>query len=339
MRRTVHISGKIEPFFGTLDENVRLLEDMLRVRTHLSDTRLTIEGEQDAVEQAARIVEEYNHATRRGRALSSEEVKSLIRVATDEPHESPRGMFEPGRPRAFGKKIVTPKNASQRRYMEEIEKHDMIFGIGPGGTGKTYLAVAMAVSALLTKQVNRIILARPAVEAGERLGFLPGTLQEKIDPYMRPLYDAIYDMLDADKLERVLEKGIIEVAPLAFMRGRTLNDSFVILDEAQNTTSEQMKMFLTRLGFNSKAVITGDITQIDLPQGKKSGLIEAVEICGKIDGISIMQFGEKDVVRHNLVQQIIRAYEERDAGNAVRERASVSAPNGSSELRKDGDAA
>jgi phosphate starvation-inducible protein PhoH and related proteins len=263
----------------------------------------------------------------------------LIRVATDEPHESPRGMFEPGRPRAFGKKIVTPKNASQRRYMEEIEKHDMIFGIGPGGTGKTYLAVAMAVSALLTKQVNRIILARPAVEAGERLGFLPGTLQEKIDPYMRPLYDAIYDMLDADKLERFLEKGIIEVAPLAFMRGRTLNDSFVILDEAQNTTSEQMKMFLTRLGFNSKAVITGDITQIDLPQGKKSGLIEAVEICGKIDGISIMQFGEKDVVRHNLVQQIIRAYEERDAGNAVRERASVSAPNGSSELRKDGDAA
>jgi phosphate starvation-inducible PhoH-like protein len=260
-----------------------------------------------------RIVEEYNHLTRHGKALSSSEVKSLMRVATEEPHASPRGMFEHGRTRSFGKKTVTPKSASQRHYMEEIESHDMTFGIGPGGTGKTYLAVAMAVSALLTKQVNRIILARPAVEAGERLGFLPGTLQEKIDPYMRPLYDALYDMLDADKLERFLEKGIIEVAPLAFMRGRTLNDSFVILDEAQNTTSEQMKMFLTRLGFNSKAVITGDITQIDLPAGKKSGLVEAMEICGRIPGISVVQFGEKDVVRHNLVQQIIRAYEEHDA--------------------------
>jgi phosphate starvation-inducible PhoH-like protein len=202
--------------------------------------------------------------------------------------------------------------------MEEIEKHDMMFAVGPGGTGKTYIAVAMAVSALLTKEVNRIILARPAVEAGERLGFLPGTLQQKIDPYMRPLYDALYDMLDADKLERFLEKGIIEVAPLAFMRGRTLNDSFVILDEAQNTTSEQMKMFLTRLGFNSKAVITGDITQIDLPSGKKSGLIESMEICGRIPGISTVQFGEKDVVRHNLVQQIIRAYEEYDGSQPQR---------------------
>ncbi len=318
MRRTVHISGQIEPFFGTLDENVRLLEDSLRVRTHLHDTRLTIEGEQDSVDQAVKIVEEYNHLTRHGRTLSAAEVKSLMRVATEEPHESPRGMFEHGRTRSFGKKQVTPKNASQKRYMEEIEKHDMMFGIGPGGTGKTYIAVAMAVSALLTKLVNRIILARPAVEAGERLGFLPGTLQQKIDPYMRPLYDALYDMLDADKLERFLEKGIIEVAPLAFMRGRTLNDSFVILDEAQNTTSEQMKMFLTRLGFNSKAVITGDVTQIDLPQGKKSGLIEALEVCGKIGGIGVVQFGEKDVVRHNLVQQIIRAYEEYDVAQPQR---------------------
>jgi len=245
-------------------------------------------------------------------------VKSLLRVATEEPHESPRGMFEHGRARSFGKKVVTPKNASQRRYMEEIEKHDMMFAVGPGGTGKTYIAVAMAVSALLTKQVNRIILARPAVEAGERLGFLPGTLQQKIDPYMRPLYDALYDMLDADKLDRFLEKGIIEVAPLAFMRGRTLNDSFVILDEAQNTTSEQMKMFLTRLGFNSKAVVTGDVTQIDLPAGKKSGLVEALEVCAKIEGIGIAQFNEKDVVRHNLVQQIIRAYEEYDGSQPHR---------------------
>ena len=318
MRRTVHITGKIEPLFGTLDENVRLLEDALHVRTHLHDTRLTIEGEQEGVDQAVKIVEEYNHLTRHGRALSSTEVKSLISVAMEEPHESPRAMFEPARTRSFGKKQVTPKNASQRRYMEEIENKDMMFGIGPGGTGKTYIAVAMAVSALLTKQVNRIILARPAVEAGERLGFLPGTLQQKIDPYMRPLYDALYDMLDADRLEKFLEKGIIEVAPLAFMRGRTLNDSFVILDEAQNTTSEQMKMFLTRLGFNSKAVITGDTTQIDLPQGKKSGLIEALEVCGKIDGIGVVQFSEKDVVRHNLVQQIIRAYEEHDGAQPQR---------------------
>jgi phosphate starvation-inducible PhoH-like protein len=318
MKRTIHISGKLEPFFGTLDENIRLLEDTLQVRTHLHDTRLTIEGQQEDVDQAVRIVEEYNHLTRHGRVLSSTEVKSLMRVATEEPHESPRGMFEHGRTRSFGKKTVTPKSANQRKYMEEIETHDMTFGIGPGGTGKTYLAVAMAVSALLTKQVNRIILARPAVEAGERLGFLPGTLQQKIDPYMRPLYDALYDMLDADKLERFLEKGIIEVAPLAFMRGRTLNDSFVILDEAQNTTSEQMKMFLTRLGFNSKAVITGDVTQIDLPTGKKSGLVEAMEICGRIPGISVIQFGEKDVVRHNLVQQIIRAYEEYDGTQPLR---------------------
>lgn len=329
MRRTVHISGKIEPFFGTLDENVRLLEDTLQVRTHLSDTRLTIEGRQDSVDQAVKIVEEYNHLTRHGRELSSAEVKSLMRVATEEPHESPRGMFEHGRARSFGKKVVTPKNASQKRYMEEIEKHDMMFAVGPGGTGKTYIAVAMAVSALLTKQVNRIILARPAVEAGERLGFLPGTLQQKIDPYMRPLYDALYDMLDADRLERYLEKGIIEVAPLAFMRGRTLNDSFVILDEAQNTTSEQMKMFLTRLGFNSKAVVTGDVTQIDLPPGKKSGLVEALEVCGKIEGIGIAQFTEKDVVRHNLVQQIIRAYEEYDGSQPQRS----SGGNGKPEAR------
>ncbi|HMD30706.1 MAG TPA: PhoH family protein, partial [Candidatus Acidoferrales bacterium] len=223
-----------------------------------------------------------------------------------------------------GRRTVQPKSLNQRRYLEAIEKHDMVFGVGPAGTGKTYLAVAMAISALLSKRVNRIILARPAVEAGERLGFLPGTLQQKIDPYMRPLYDALYDMLDADKLERYLEKGIIEVAPLAFMRGRTLNDSFVILDEAQNTTSEQMKMFLTRLGFNSKAVITGDITQIDLPAERRSGLVEAMEVCGKIPEIGFVHFNERDVVRHNLVQQIIKAYEKFEAGSGSQGRSSNS---------------
>ena len=318
MKRTVQIRGKIEPLFGTLDENLRLLESTLEVTTQLDDDRLTIEGETQGVERAAQIVDEYNQLSRKGRVLSNSEVKSMIRVATEEPQLAPRALFEHVRPRAFGKKNVTPKSANQCRYMESIERHDLVFAVGPGGTGKTYLAVAMAVSALLTKQVNRIILSRPAVEAGERLGFLPGTLQQKIDPYMRPLYDALYDMLDADKLERFLEKGIIEVAPLAFMRGRTLNDSFVILDEAQNTTSEQMKMFLTRLGFNSKAVVTGDITQIDLPPGKRSGLVEAVDVCGKIEGISVVQFNERDVVRHNLVQQIIRAYEEFDVQQAAR---------------------
>jgi len=309
MRRTVQIRGQIEPLFGTLDENLRLLESTLEVTTRLEDDRLTIEGQAEGVERAAQIVDEYNQLSRKGRALTGSEVKSMIRVATEEPQLAPRALFEHGRPRAFGKKNVMPKSANQRRYMESIERHDLVFAVGPGGTGKTYLAVAMAVSALLTKQVNRIILSRPAVEAGERLGFLPGTLQQKIDPYMRPLYDALYDMLDADKLERFLDKGIIEVAPLAFMRGRTLNDSFVILDEAQNTGPEQMKMFLTRLGYSSKAVITGDITQVDLPENKTSGLIEVQGILKGIEGIEFVYFSDRDVVRHPLVQEIIKAYE------------------------------
>jgi phosphate starvation-inducible PhoH-like protein len=206
--------------------------------------------------------------------------------------------------------MVQPKSVNQRRYVEAIESHDMVFGVGPAGTGKTYLAVAMAISALLAKRVNRIILARPAVEAGERLGFLPGTLQDKIDPYLRPLYDALYDMLDPEKVDRYLEKNVIEIAPIAFMRGRTLNDSFVILDEAQNTTSEQMKMFVTRLGFNSKAVITGDVTQIDLPNARRSGLLEAIDILKRVEGLAFVHFDEADVVRHHLVQRIIRAYDE-----------------------------
>jgi phosphate starvation-inducible PhoH-like protein len=270
----------------------------------------------------------YNDRVLAGHIPSSQEVKALLRTATGEPASNLHNAFSPAHKRALGKKSVLPKSANQKRYIEALETYDMVFAIGPGGTGKTYLAVALAVSALLSKQVNRIILARPAVEAGERLGFLPGTLQEKVDPYMRPLYDALHDLLEADKLESYLEKGIIEVAPLAFMRGRTLNDSFVILDEAQNTTSEQMKMFLTRLGFNSKAVITGDVTQIDLPDSRKSGLVEAIEVVGKIEGISLVYFDERDVVRHSLVQRIIKAYEERSAtksngGNSMRSRAAA----------------
>ncbi len=313
MRRTVQIAGQVQTFFGTLDENLKLFESALNITTHLHDKELAIEGEQSQVEKAVRILDQYNDLVRQGRRIENGAVKDLIRVATSDPSTTLKGILDPGappKPRQFGKKPVTPRSPNQRRYMEEIERNDMVFAIGPGGTGKTYLAVAMAVSALLAKQVNRIILARPAVEAGERLGFLPGTLQQKIDPYMRPLYDAIYDLLDADRLDRFLDKGVIEVAPLAFMRGRTLNDSFVILDEAQNTTSEQMKMFLTRLGFNSKAVITGDITQIDLPSGRRSGLVEAIEVVGKIEGIAFVYFTERDVVRHNLVQQIIKAYDE-----------------------------
>jgi phosphate starvation-inducible PhoH-like protein len=310
MKQTVRLAGGINEFFGTLDENLKYFESSLKVRTHLRDHNLEIEGDAKQVERAARIVDAYNQRVLEGRIPSSQEVKALLHVASDEPVATLHGAFSPTRTRVLGKKSVAPKSPNQKRYIEALETHDMVFAIGPGGTGKTYLAVAMAVSALLSKQVNRIILARPAVEAGERLGFLPGTLQEKVDPYMRPLYDGLHDLLEADKLEGFLEKGIVEVAPLAFMRGRTLNDSFVILDEAQNTTSEQMKMFLTRLGFNSKAVITGDVTQIDLPNDRRSGLVEAIEVVGNIEGIALVYFDERDVVRHSLVQRIIKAYDE-----------------------------
>src|SRR5487761_458303 len=316
MRQTVRMSGGIADLFGTYDENLKLLESTLHVTTQLCDSDLEIEGEAAEVNRAAKFLNDYSQLIREGRKIESGQIKAMLHMAHEEPDFSMRGAVEHARPRAFGKKPIAAKSSNQRRYMEALEQYDMVFALGPGGPGKTYLAVAMAASALLTKQVNRIILVRPAVEAGERLGFLPGTLQEKIDPYMRPLYDALHDMLEADKLERFLEKDIIEVAPLAFMRGRTLNDSFVILDEAQNTTSEQMKMFLTRLGFNSKAVITGDITQIDLPSGRRSGLIEAIDVVGKIEGIAFVYFNERDVVRHNLVQQIIKAYDEFGAAPA-----------------------
>jgi phosphate starvation-inducible PhoH-like protein len=318
MKTSVKIGRGVEQLFGTFDENLKLLEKSLQVSTHLADETLEIEGIEENVRRAQRVVEDYTELVERGTRFENAEVQAFLRILAEDPEATLKGLAAAGRPRTFGKKTVSPKSLNQRRYVDAIESHDMVFGIGPSGTGKTYLAVAMAVDALLSKEVSRIILARPAVEAGERLGYLPGTVQEKVNPYLRPLYDALYDVLDPDRVERYLEKGIIEIAPLAFMRGRTLNDAFVILDEAQNTTSEQMKMFLTRLGFNSKAVITGDITQIDL-NGRRSGLIEAVEVVGKVPGISFVYFNERDVVRHNLVQRIIRAYEDFDRSKASSE--------------------
>ncbi len=316
MKTTVKIREGVEELFGTLDGNLKLLEEYFHVSTHLGDGALIIEGEEGKVRRVESVVEQYSELAEGGARLDPAEVQSFLRILSEDPGASLKGLAEAGRPRSLGKKSIAPKSLNQRRYVDAIERHDMVFGIGPSGTGKTYLAVAMAVDALLSKEVSRIILARPAVEAGERLGFLPGTLQQKIDPYLRPLYDALYDVLDPDRVERSVERGVIEIAPIAFMRGRTLNDAFVILDEAQNTTSEQMKMFLTRLGFNSKAVVTGDVTQIDLPNGRRSGLIEAADVVGKVTGISFIYFNERDVVRHTLVQRIIRAYEEYDQARA-----------------------
>jgi phosphate starvation-inducible protein PhoH and related proteins len=311
MKTSVKVLNGVEELVGTHDGNLRLLERCFNVSIHLGEEGLEIEGGDLEVRRAQRLVEEYADLVEAGSRFDSSEVESFLRIVSQDPEATLKGLAEAGRPRTFGKKSITPKSLNQRTYVDAIERHDMVFGIGPSGTGKTYLAVAMAVDALLSKEVSRIILARPAVEAGERLGFLPGTLQEKVNPYLRPLYDALYDVLDPDRVERYLEKGIIEIAPIAFMRGRTLNDAFVILDEAQNTTSEQMKMFLTRLGFNSKAVVTGDITQIDL-DGRRSGLVEAIEVVSRVPGICFVYFTERDVVRHTLVQRIIRAYEEYD---------------------------
>jgi len=290
-----------------------VLEDGLNITIDLRSDSIEVEGSPRDVARAQQVFTDYEHLQRSGYTFNNGDLNSMLRVLAADPKVTLRGLAEAGRQRSLGRRTVQPKSSNQRKYLEAIEAHDMVFGVGPAGTGKTYLAVAMAISALLSKQVNRIILARPAVEAGERLGFLPGTLQEKIDPYLRPLYDALFDMMDPEKVERYLEKNVIEIAPIAFMRGRTLNDSFVILDEAQNTTSEQMKMFVTRLGFNSKAVITGDITQIDLPNARRSGLLEAIDILKGVPGLAFVHFDESDVVRHHLVQRIIRAYDEHKA--------------------------
>ncbi len=259
--------------------------------------------------RAERVFQQLGDLLRSGYRFARGDVRTAAQLLADDPDIELTDYFLKGAARTAGRRQVTPKTVTQRRYLEAIEAADIVFGVGPAGTGKTYLAMAQAVSFLVSKRVSRIILARPAVEAGEKLGFLPGDLQEKVNPYLRPLYDALYDMLDADRVERLLERGVVEIAPLAFMRGRTLNDAFVILDEAQNTTSEQMKMFLTRLGFGSKAVITGDVTQIDLPPGKVSGLVEALRVTGGVEGVIAVLFDDRDVVRHPLVQRIVKAYE------------------------------
>ncbi len=295
--------------FGSGDRNIRRLEKKLDVELDTRGTLVTIQGDNEKVDLAERLINELCSLLERGYPLHIADIDYAVRLLTQDRGLTLSDIFLDTVHVSFKKKVITPKSIAQKRYVDAIRRYDIVFSIGPAGTGKTYLAMAMAVSALLKKEVDRIILTRPAVEAGEKLGFLPGDLAAKVDPYLRPLYDALYDMIDTEKTHNLLESATIEVAPLAFMRGRTLNDSFVIMDEAQNTTSEQMKMFLTRLGMNSKAVVTGDITQIDLPLAKPSGLVEAQNILGDVDGIKFIYFSEQDVVRHPLVQDIIKAYE------------------------------
>ena len=301
----------IETLYGAHDGNLKHIESLLGVAIRTQGDELIVEGDKQAEQRVERIFEQLTSLMAEGYELRNGDVKTAARLVADDSGVNLRDYFlKEGQKQPEGtRRRVNPKTTNQRRYLEAIEKYDIVFGVGPAGTGKTYLAMAQAVSYLLAKKVQRIILARPAVEAGEKLGFLPGDLQEKVNPYLRPLYDALYDMMDTERATRLVERGTIEVAPIAFMRGRTLNDAFVILDEAQNTTSEQMKMFLTRLGFGSKAVVTGDITQIDLPQPGKSGLVEALKIVKDVDGIGFIYFDDKDVVRHKLVQQIVKAYD------------------------------
>src|SRR5580698_2414234 len=286
------------------------MEESLGVRIDLRSDAVHVEGPQESVARVQGIFEDFETLRRQGIHPHNGELNGMLPLVTADPAARLRSVAEAGKQRSVGiKRTVQPRSMNQRRYVEAIEQNDMVFSVGPAGTGKTYLAVAMAVAAFNAKRIGRIVLVRPAVEAGERLGFLPGTLQEKVDPYLRPLYDALYDLLDPERVDKMLEKNIIEVAPLAFMRGRTLSDAFIIMDEAQNTTVEQMKMFLTRMGNGSRAVITGDITQIDLPNPRKSGLVDAINVLDGVEGIKFCHFEDVDVVRHSLVQRIIRAYE------------------------------
>ncbi len=309
MKKIALPEAGLETLYGAHDANLKHIESLLGVRIRTQGSDVIVEGPQAAEALAERIFGQLKVLMDEGYTLANGDVKTAAQLLVEDANVDLRDYFLKGGQRQGTRRRVGPKSVNQRRYLDAIEQHDIVFGVGPAGTGKTYLAMAQAVSYLVAKKVSRIILARPAVEAGEKLGFLPGDVQEKVNPYLRPLYDALYDMMEAEKAARLVERGTIEVAPLAFMRGRTLNDAFVILDEAQNTTSEQMKMFLTRLGFGSKAVVTGDITQIDLPNPKASGLVEALKVVSHIDGVGIVYFDDKDVVRHKLVQQIVKAYE------------------------------
>lgn len=299
----------IQQLAGEQNSHLKIIEKQLDVRVHLRGNLFTIAGDPPQVQLAQKLVQELAGLIQRGYPLFGSDIVYAIRILSDNIHGNLRDIFLDNVFVASNKRMVTPKSLKQKEYIEAMRRFDIVFGIGPAGTGKTYLAMAMAVAAMAREQVRRIVLVRPAVEAGEKLGFLPGDLAEKVNPYLRPLYDALHDMMDYEKAANLLRRGAIEVAPLAFMRGRTLNDAFAILDEAQNTTTEQMKMFLTRLGIGSKAVITGDITQIDLPENKPSGLIEAIDLLDEVQDIRFVFFSSRDVVRHRLVQEIIMAYD------------------------------
>ncbi len=301
------------PLLGRNDDHLRTLESELDVQIVARGHEIMLKGESGQVAKAERLLVQLAELVRAGTSLHPAEVRAALRILADDEDADLKSIFSDAIAIPSRKKLIAPKSVNQRRYLEAVRKNDLVFAIGPAGTGKSYLGVAMAVSALMKRSVARIVLTRPAVEAGERLGFLPGDLYEKVHPYLRPLYDALYDMLESDKVASLTEKGAIEIAPLAYMRGRSLNDAFIILDEAQNTTSEQMKMFLTRLGFNSKMVVTGDITQVDLPSSRPSGLIEIQSVLKGVPGIGFVYFNEKDVVRHQLVSAIIRAYEAHEA--------------------------
>lgn len=291
---------------------MKLIEENLGIKASSRGNKVFLKGEDKRVRVAERLIADLRAVSAEMPNFTLDDVRYAIRSVANNGESGLKELFLNNIPVASKRRFIIPKTDTQRRYTEAMRSHDIVLGIGPAGTGKTYLAMAMAISAFLKKEVSRIVLARPAIEAGEKLGFLPGDMYEKVNPYLRPLYDALYDMMEVEKAARLIERGIIEIAPLAFMRGRTLNDSFIILDEAQNTTSEQMKMYLTRLGFNSKTVITGDVTQIDLPAGRTSGLVEAQKILQGVKGISFIFFSEKDVVRHKLVQEIVKAYERYD---------------------------
>ena len=299
----------LETIYGAHDANLKHIEGLLHVSIRTQGSQITVDGDPAAERRAEQIFTQLKALMDEGYQLANGDVKTAAQLVVDNETVDLRDYFLKGGQKQATRKRINPKSVNQRKYLDAIDQFDIVFGVGPAGTGKTYLAMAQAVSYLLNKKVSRIILARPAVEAGEKLGFLPGDLQEKVNPYLRPLYDALFDMMDTEKAGRLIERGTIEVAPIAFMRGRTLNDAFVILDEAQNTTSEQMKMFLTRLGFGSKAVVTGDITQIDLPNARMSGLVEALRIVKDVEGLGFVYFDDKDVVRHKLVQSIVKAYE------------------------------